>query len=166
VKYELIRTHPEYPVTKWAACLDVSTSAYYDWLANKDERDERQEKYTEAIKRIFDKSGKTYGVDRICGCLRKEGYTASYKRVKKMMDELGLVSLHRRRRQRSLTDSRKARGPGYPNLVQNLDITKPFQVISSDISYIRTAEGFEYLCTVKDVVTGRFKPLTLDIMQQ
>jgi hypothetical protein len=92
VKYELIRTHPENPVTKWAACLDVSTSAYYDWLANKDERDERQEKYTEAIKRIFDKSGKTYGVDRICGCLRKEGYTASYKRVKKMMDELGLVS--------------------------------------------------------------------------
>ena len=50
MKYELIRTHPEYPVTKWAACLDVSTSAYYDWLANKDERDERQEKYTEAIK--------------------------------------------------------------------------------------------------------------------
>src|SRR5690554_8182765 len=71
--------------------LDVSTSAYYDWLANKDERDERQEKYTEAIKRIFDKSGKTYGVDRICGCLRREGYTASYKRVKKMKDALGLV---------------------------------------------------------------------------
>jgi putative transposase len=154
VKYELIRTHPEYPVTKWAACLDVSTSAYYDWLANRDKRDERQEKYAEAIKRIFERSGKTYGVDRICGCLRKEGYTASYKRVKKIMDELGLISVHRRRRQRSLTDSRKARGPGYPNLVQNLDITKPFQVISSDISYIRTAEGFEYLCTVKDVVTG------------
>ena len=47
MKYELIRTHPEYPVTK------------------------------------------TCGVDRICGCLRKEGYTASYKRVKKIMDELG-----------------------------------------------------------------------------
>jgi transposase InsO family protein len=82
-----------------------------------------------AIKRIFERSGKTYGVDRICGCLRKEGDTASYKRVKKIMDELGLVSVHRRRRQRSLTDSRKARGPEYPNLVHNLDITRPFQVL-------------------------------------
>jgi hypothetical protein len=41
VKYELICAHPEYPVTKWAACLDVSTSAYYDWLAKKDEWDSR-----------------------------------------------------------------------------------------------------------------------------
>ena len=60
-----------------------------------------------------------------------------------MMDELGLVALLSRRRERSLTDSRIARGPGYPNLVQNLDITKPLQGISRDISYIRTAEGFE-----------------------
>ena len=70
------------------------------------------------------------------------------------MDKLGLVSIHRRRRQRSLTDSRNARGAGYANLVRGLDITKPFQVITSDISYIRTAEGFDYLCAVKDVVTG------------
>ena len=66
----------------------MSTSAYYDWLANRDKRDERQEKYAEAIKRIFERSGKTYGVERICGCLRKEGYTASYKRVKKMENEM------------------------------------------------------------------------------
>ena len=66
MKYELIRTHPEYPVPKWAACVVVSTSAYFDLFANKDERDERQEKYTEDIKRIFDKSGKTYVVDRSC----------------------------------------------------------------------------------------------------
>jgi putative transposase len=70
------------------------------------------------------------------------------------MKDLGLVSVHHRRRQRSLTDSRKSRGLKYPNLVRDLDINKPFQVISSDISYIRTAEGFEYLCTIKDVATG------------
>ena len=78
MKYEFIRAQPEDPVTKCAACLDVSTSAYYEWLAKKDERDERQEKFTDAIKRIFDNSGKTYCVDRICVCLRKDGYTASY----------------------------------------------------------------------------------------
>jgi putative transposase len=132
----------------------VSTSAYYDWLAKKEERDKREKEFVNAALRIFAKSNKTYGVDRICGCLRKEGYTASFKRVKRVMDKLGLVSIHRRRRQRSLTDSRHARGAGYANLVRGLDITKPFQVITSDISYIRTAEGFDYLCAVKDVVTG------------
>ncbi|MGI6626767.1 MAG: IS3 family transposase [Bacillota bacterium] len=134
--------------------LKVSTSAYYDWLGSKDERDRRVQKYVTAIKELFEKSENTYGVDRICGCLRKRGYTASYKRVSRIMYELGLVSIHRRRRQRSLTDSRDSRGRELPNLIQGLNITEPFQVITSDISYVRTAEGFEYLCAVKDVVSG------------
>lgn len=70
------------------------------------------------------------------------------------MEELGLRSVHRKRRQRSLTDSRKARGEGYINLVKDLDIQEPFQVLSSDISYIRTGEGFEYLCQIRDVKSG------------
>lgn len=118
MKYEFIRNHPKYPVTKWAALLKVSTSAYYDWLGSKDERDRRVQKYVTAIKELFEKSENTYGVDRICGCLRKRGYTASYKRVSRIMYELGLVSIHRRRRQRSLTDSRNSSGRELPNFIQ------------------------------------------------
>ena len=53
-----------------------------------------------------------------------------------------------------MTDSRKAKGKEWPNLVNELEFFKPFEVITSDISYVRTAEGFEYLCKVKDVATG------------
>ena len=123
-------------------------------MKTKDERDQKEKQYIEVIKEIFRESGNTYGVDRVCGCLRKRGHTASYKRVAGIMNKLDLVSIHRRRRQRSLTDSRNSRGKEYPNLVRGLDITKPFQVITSDISYIRTAEGFEYLCKIKDVASG------------
>lgn len=70
------------------------------------------------------------------------------------MEKLELRSIHRKRRQRSLTDSRKARGDGYTNLVRDLDIQAPFQVLSSDISYIRTSEGFDYLCQIRDVKSG------------
>ncbi len=106
------------------------------------------------IKTIFQESNGTYGVDRICGELRKRGKIASYHRVKRFMDDMGLHSIHKRRRQRTLTDSRRARGDEYVNLVKDLEITEPFQVVSSDISYIRTMKGFEYLCTVKDIASG------------
>ena len=106
------------------------------------------------IGKIFDESGGSYGAERICAELRKRGFTASFHRVSENMAEQGLKSIHLRRRQRSLTDSSRARGEGYPNLVRDLEIIAPFQVLSSDISYIRTKEGFEYLCQVKDVVSG------------
>ena len=134
--------------------LGFSTSAYYDWLKTKEERDNKQEKYEEAITNIFNDSGRTYGPDRVCGVLRRKGYTASYKRVARIMKRLELSSIHNRRRQRSLTDSRQARGKEWLNLINDLEDFKPFQVVTSDISYIRTSEGFEYLCKVKDVSTG------------
>jgi repressor of nif and glnA expression len=93
------------------------------------------EEYKKMIKTIFQESNETYGVDRICGELRKRGKTASYHRVKGFMDDMGLHSIHKRRRQKSLTDSRKARGDEYVNLVKDLEITEPFQAVSSDISY-------------------------------
>lgn len=143
-----------YPVIKWAAMLVFSTSAYYDWLKNKEERDKKQKKCTRAITNIFVDSNNTYGPDRVCGVLRRQGYTASYKNVSSIMKRLGLASIHNRRRQRSLTDGRKAKGKIWPNLVRGLKSFEPFQVITSDISYIRTSEGFEYLCKVRDVATG------------
>ncbi|NMA75374.1 MAG: IS3 family transposase [Bacteroidales bacterium] len=123
--------------------LGFSTSAYYAWLKTKEERDKKQKDYETAIAKIFTESNNTYGPDRICGLLRRQGYTASYKRVSTIMKKLGLSSVHNRRRQRSLTDSRNARGKDWPNLVRKLSDIKPLQVITSDISYIRTAEGFE-----------------------
>ena len=69
------------------------------------------------------------------------------------MDQEGLKSCHIRK-QRSLTNSIKSRGKGFKNITKGLDINRPFQVISSDISYIDTGEGFDYLCQVRDVHTN------------
>lgn len=139
---------------KWAAQLDVSTSGYYDWLKSRGDGQRKEQALTEKVKAIFAKSNKTYGAERICGILRRDGQKASYPVIRRIMDQEGLKSIHIRRRQRSLTDSRKARDERYQNLTIDLDIKSPFQVLSSDISYVRTGEGFDYLCQIRDIYTG------------
>ncbi len=154
MKYAFIEAHPEHAVAKWAKMLEVSMSGYYSYLHRKEAKNKTEQDYREKIGTLFNEGRGTYGVDRICGLLRKTGSTASYDRIKGLMQEMGLFSIHRRKCQKSLTDSRKSRGEGYPNLVRDIEITEPFQVISSDISYIRTKEGFGYTCQILDVVSN------------
>jgi transposase InsO family protein len=133
----------------------VSTSGYYDWLKEREQRREKEDKMCKKVIELFHQEGKgTYGAERICGCMRRDGLRASFAVVKRIMEQEGLKSSHCRRRQRSLTDSRKARSDTYKNLTKDLEITRPFQVLSSDISYVRTGEGFDYLCQIRDVFTN------------
>ena len=150
MKYGFINERTDYPVARWAEFLEVSTSGYYEWLRIRDARKACEKAYADLVEAIFLESEGTYGADRISGKMRLDGLRSSFQKVKRIMRDRGLNSIHLRC-QRSLTDSRKARGDGYPNLVRNMAIDKPFQAITSDISYIPTDEGFEYLCTIKDI---------------
>ena len=109
--------------------------------------------YGDEVETVFRMGRGTYGAERISGILRQQGYTASFRKVKRIMDQRGLYSYHVKK-VKPLTDSRKARGEGYKNLLHGCKITKPFEALSSDISYIPTGEGFDYLCQVKDIMTG------------
>lgn len=152
--YKLMNTETKYAKAKWAEKLGVSTSGYYTWLHERKCRQAAADIRREKVIAVFNEGQGVYGADRICGVLRRDGGSASYPVVKRIMSQEGLKSCHCRRRQRSLTDSRKSRGDEYKNLTKGLEITKPFQVLSSDISYIRTGEGFDYLCQIRDVMTN------------
>ena len=141
-------------MAKWAAFFQVSRSGYYAFIERRQRCKVEKENLKCEIKRIFEDSGNTYGPERICGVLRKHGYTASYRKASIYMVEMGLSSIHNRRRTRSLTDSRKARGEGYPNLVKDQVFDKPYQAVCSDITYLKSGEGWMYLCVVKDIATG------------
>ena len=144
----------DYSVAKWAKFFHVSRSGYYAYLERYEHQEEEKAKFKVIIKKIFDDSGSTYGPDRICGVLRRMGHKASYSKVSKLMAEMGLNSVHNRHRTRSLTDSRKSRGSGYPNLVINQLFNMPYQAVCSDITYLKSGEGWLYLCNVKDIVSG------------
>jgi putative transposase len=71
------------------------------------------------------------------------------------MADLNLDSCHNKHRSRSLTNSKKARGEGYPNILRDHYFPiVPRMGLSSDITYLRTSEGFLYHCVIKDIVTG------------
>jgi len=153
VIYAFIEVHEEHAVAKWARYFGVSTSGYYDWKRNRTDQNARYQAYGDEVESIFCDSRNTYGAERIGAVLRQRGHRASFGKVKRIMRERGLRSVHVKR-VKALTDSRKARGDGYANLLRGREITKPFEALSSDISYIPTDEGFDYLCQVKDIATG------------
>ena len=144
----------EYTVAKWAGFFQVSRSGYYAYVERREAREVEEEALKGEIKRIFNESDGTYGADRICGILRKSGRKASYGKVSRYMAEMGLQSIHNRHKTRSLTDSSKARGDGYPNLVRGQTFDMPRRVVCSDITYLKSGEGWLYLCVVKDIVSG------------
>jgi len=154
MKYRFISLNYDFTVAKWAKFLKISRSGYYTWLRYCVDREEKLVSYTNLVRSVFEDGEGVYGAERISGVMRKKGYKASFEKVKACMERAGLRSIHNKRRTRSLTDSRKSRGAGYANLIEGLEISRPFEVISSDISYIRTGEGFEYLCQIKDVKSG------------
>jgi putative transposase len=87
--------------------------------------------------------------------LRKKGEKIVRKKFAEYMTELGLDSCHNRHRTRSLTNSKKARGEGYPNILRDHYFPiVPRMGLSSDITYLKTDEGFLYCCAIKDIVTG------------
>lgn len=62
--------------------------------------------------------------------------------------------IRRRRKYVRTTDSRH-RFTKYSNLIRELDITRPNQVYASDITYIRTLNGFCYLSLITDACSRK-----------
>jgi putative transposase len=150
----LIQDGPEYPVAKWAEHLGIERTGYYAWRKRKEARAEREEKLKEMIQEEFDLGRGAYGPDRITKKLRERGEKIGYKKCALYMTDLGIESSHNKHRSRSLTDSRKARGEGYPNVLRNeMFPIVPRMGVASDITYIKTDEGFMYHCVIRDIVT-------------
>jgi putative transposase len=93
----------------------------------------------------------TYGYRRLTAMMRRLDWPVNAKRVRRWMDELGIHGAPPTRTKRT-TNSNHA-FPRYPNLVKDLEITRPDQVWVADITYIRLRREFVYLAILMDVFT-------------
>jgi putative transposase len=142
-------------VAKWAEILKIERTGYYAWLRNRDNFEKRKTLLKKVIKEEFDESRGTYGPDRITAELRRKGERIGRRKCAEYMADMNLDSCHNRHRAKSLTNSKKARGEEYLNMLRNQEFPiMPRMGLTSDITYLRTDEGFMYHCVVRDIVTG------------
>jgi len=134
--------------------LNVSRSGYYAWLS----RPESQHSIENArllilIRQSHEASGRIYGSPRVLCDLREVGETCSVHRVAKIMQR------HKIRAERGYKKPRyKYTKPAIaaPNrLEQKFTVDKPDTAWVTDITYIRTYQGWLYLAVVMDLFSRK-----------
>jgi len=106
------------------------------------------------IRRIHDKSRKTYGSPRIHQKLLQEGCLIGKKRVERLMQEMGLRAVARRK-YRVTTDSAHTKTVAKNHLNRQFTPERPNQYWVADITYIATKEGWLYLSTIMDLYSRK-----------
>lgn len=140
-----------FPVEKMCKVFKVSRSSYYYWLKNPITKTKREQKmFSTKIRQIYDKSKGTYGSPRITKELRMHNYTISQKRVANLMRKLNIRSIVKKK-YRVTTDSNH-KYPIAPNLLQQqFNVKQIGKVWVSDITYIKTKNGWLYLTVIIDL---------------
>ncbi|WP_368502872.1 IS3 family transposase (plasmid) [Alkalihalophilus sp. As8PL] len=154
-----------FSVVKMCFVLNVSRAGYYKWLERLDrpetEKEALRKELSQKIKKSYYESDGTYGSPRVHQDLLDWGYEVSQKTVAIIMRELGLKAILEEKYVVT-TDSNHAL-PIAPNLLKrNFTTSAPDRIWVTDITYIRTLEGWVYLATVMDLFSRKIVGYCMD----
>jgi putative transposase len=155
MKYRMIqRCRTAFPIWMMCRCLRVSSSGYYGWVTRAPSA--RMQENVRLLARIralhADQDG-AVGSSRIWEDLRYAGERCGRHRVARLMRRAGLYGVPQRRRWRKKPGG--VRPQGIRNhLERDFTATAPNTKWVTDITYIRTAEHWLYLCVVLDLYSG------------
>jgi putative transposase len=153
--YKFIDSHrSEYSVQMMCAVLDVAPSGYYAWLKQPMcDRAIEDARLLRLIRKSFVASHGIYGAPRVFLDLREAGETCSKHRVARLMRENDLRALHGYRTRRVPVGKPAVL---IPNLLQRqFTVTRPNKAWVTDITYVRTWQGWLYLAVVMDLFSRR-----------
>jgi putative transposase len=88
-----------------------------------------------------------YGWPRMTVYLKQLGYQVNPKRVRRLMQLMGLQAIYPKPKAKNQV---RQEHKVYPYLLRDLEIVRPNQVWSADITYIPMPQGFMYLTAVID----------------
>ena len=156
MRYAFVAEHRSlFPVRTMCRCLRIHPSGFYAWLKNPLSKRAREDvRQTELIQKAWKESGKVYGYRKLHDDLLDQGETCCPNRVARLATLAGIRAQIGYKR-------RPGNYGGKPSLVvdntldRQFDVDAPDTVWVTDITYIRTLEGFAYLAVVIDLYSRR-----------
>lgn len=135
--------------------MQVSRAGFYDWRTRKPSRRALENaRIVKEIEQIHIASNKRYGHRRITAALKMNQMIVGRHRVAKLMREYGITARWPRKF-KATTDSSHDFAIA-PNLLdRNFHADEINQVITGDITYVHTAQGWLYLAVLIDLFSRR-----------
>jgi putative transposase len=134
--------HPRLSITRQCDLLSFSRST---WYYNAQGESELNLKLMRLIDELF-LEDPSYGARQMARHLRRMGYCIGRKRVRRLMQKMGLEAIY----QKPNTSRPHPEHKIYPYLLRDVNITEPNQVWCADITYIPMRRGFLYLVAIMD----------------
>ena len=130
--------------------LRVHRSGFYAWIQTpQSARSKEDLRLLQLIRTAYDESGNIYGSPRIYNDLRESGERCGKKRVARIMRQHKIKAEHGYKKPRF-----KSGKPSHVfsnRLREGVEVRQTDQAWATDITYIRTYEGWLYLAVVMDL---------------
>jgi putative transposase len=153
--YAFIKAHrKQYSVQALCRILGVAPSGYYEWILQPlSARAQEDARLVRLIQASYTASQGVYGAPRVFLDLREAGETCSKHRVARLMRENKLRALHGYRTRRWSVGKPAVL---IPNILQRqFTVTRRNKAWVTDITYIRTWQGWLYLAVVLDLFSRK-----------
>jgi hypothetical protein len=142
----------------------ISRQAFYQSLQKASEAVSHHKSVIELVLNIR-KEQPQIGTEKLYGLIKNDLDKMKIKigrcKLNAILKEHGM--LVRKKKTAVRTTNSHHRFRKYPNLIKNMEITKPEQVWAADITYINTNEGFNYLHLITDVYSKQIVGFELSI---
>jgi len=146
---------PLFSVRAMCRCLRIHPSGFYAWLkAPMSERAKEDARQTDLLRNAWKDSGKVYGYRKLHDDLVDQGETCCPNRVARLARLAGVRAEIGYKRRPGIYGGR-------PSVVVDNTLDRQFDVEApdiawvTDITYIKTLEGFAYLAVVLDLFSRR-----------
>jgi putative transposase len=153
--YEFIKTNRvTFSVQVMCRVLGVAPSGYYEWIAHPiSNRAQEDGRLLRLIRASFTASHGIYGAPRVFLDLREAGETCSKHRVARLMRVHRLRALHGYRTRRWSVGKPSVLIPN--RLKRQFTVTRRNRAWVTDITYIRTWQGWLYLAVILDLFSRK-----------
>lgn len=142
----------EFAVEKMCKVFGVSRSSFYDWLTRKpSKRALENDVLRQTIQAVTEQTKSRLGSPKLTLELEDRGIIVSRPRVARLMRSMGIRSVISKKFKVCTTESNHCYAPSTNLLDRDFSAESPGKKWVSDITYVRTQQGWLYLTVVMDL---------------